>query len=169
MITCPKCGLVSPSDASVCDCGANLLSRAPIKSVDKMPRFLRDFRMDDRPSCEKVIRNGGIAALVSGGLTLAFGVAGFFTGPGQSVLLDPYVLIDAALIFILAWFVFRRSRIASTILVLHFLLSKVVLFSEGAPMSVSNVIIAIGFMLYYVSAMWGTYIWHQRYSAVSHA
>jgi hypothetical protein len=118
----------------------------------------------DRESCEKAIRNGGIAALLSAFFTALIGVAGFFIQPGKSDLgfiLSPFIFLDVLLVSILAIFVFRKNRVASTILVIYFSLSKIVV---GINIdSFSNIIIFVILLLYYFTAMRGTFIWYSEY------
>lgn len=131
---------------------------------EKISSFLSSFRITDRESCKKVIRNGGIAALISAGFTAIFAVAGFFLKPSNqqlSYFLDPWLLVDVWLLLLLAVFVFRKSRLASTVLVLYLVASKVFLWIDlGAP---KGVIVSIIFFAYYATAMRGTYIWHDKY------
>ena len=126
--------------------------------------FLDSFKIDSRVSCLKAIKNGGIAALISAGITLAFGIAGFFTSSDNQALnymLDPLLLVDVAVIVVLGIFIFLKSRTAATILVIYFVLGKVLMCYElGKP---TGVLMSVIFFLYYVTAMRATYIWHSKY------
>ena len=130
--------------------------------------FLSGFEVTDRASCEKVIRNGGIAGLVTAGITAVFAVIGLFTQTANTdlnYLLDPWMLVDVVLILILAYFVFRKSRVASTMLFVYFVASKIIMWIEvGAP---KGALMAIVFLLYYGAAMRATYIWHSKYRSQS--
>ena len=90
--------------------------------------FLTEFAIKDRESCERAIRNGGIAALVSGGITAVFAAIGLFYQPTDAVqatvLFDPWMFVDVGLILLLAFFIFRKSRVAATILVGYFVATK---------------------------------------------
>ena len=127
-------------------------------------RSLTDsFSIHDRQSCEKAIRNGGIVGLISAGVTAIFAIAGFFVtseNTAASYLFDPALLIDVGLILVMAFFVFRKSRTASTLLVLYFAISKIVLWLEVGP---QGLLMSVLFFLYYVTAMRATYIWHSSY------
>jgi hypothetical protein len=126
--------------------------------------WLDSFRIYDRESCARAIRNGGIAAMIVAGLSFVFGVAGFFTKSGRPQLdyvLDPAMLWDAGLVAILGVFLFRRSRAASTLLVLHLVLGKVMMWADTG--SLQGLPMTLVFLAYYVTAMRGTYIWHSRY------
>ncbi len=126
--------------------------------------FFSGFKIEDKPSCAKAIKNGGIAAMLSAAITGMLGIAGLFTKSDDqrlSYLLDPWVLVDAGLIVVLGFFVFRKSRIASTLLFIYFIISKLLMWFElGKP---SGLVVSIIFFLYYLTAMRGTYIWHSTY------
>lgn len=122
------------------------------------------FKITDRQSCEKAIQNGVIAVLISAGITAIFGVAGFFANSSDSALnylLDPYILIDVFLMLVLAFFISRKSRVASTLLLIYFVLSKIdTWLTIGEP---KGLLISILFFLYYFTAMRATYIWHSKH------
>lgn len=125
-----------------------------------------DLRMEDRGSCERAIRNGGIAGLISAGLTAAFAFAGVFvkqTGTAADYMLDPWSLIDGVLILVLAIFVFRKSRVASTLLLIYFAISKVIMWMEmgRAP----GLFMTLVFVYFYANAMRGTYKWHSLFKS----
>jgi hypothetical protein len=126
--------------------------------------FWASFSIKDRESCAKAIRNGGIAAMISAGITSIFGLAGFFTNSSNQALnyfLDPWTLIDVVLIVMLGFFVFRKSRIAATLLVIYFVSGKLMLWASlGKP---TGLIVSLVFFLYYVTAMKGTYLWNSRF------
>lgn len=127
--------------------------------------FLTDFAIKDRRSCERAIRNGGIAALVSAGLTAVFATIGLFYKPTDAaeatVLFDPWMFIDVGLILLLAFFIFRKSRVAATILVAYFVATKWWQWTTfGEP---RGWLLAFVFVAYYVTAMRGTYAWHSTY------
>lgn len=111
--------------------------------------------------CTKAIKNGGIAAMISAAITGGFAIAGFFTNSSSNDLnyfLDPWILVDAVLIVVLGIFIFRKSRVAATLMVIYFVGSKLLMWAEmGEPKGLPMTII---FLLFYVTAMRGTYIWH---------
>ena len=131
---------------------------------NKKKSFWGTFEISDSDSCAKAIRNGGIAALSSAAISLAFGVMGIFTQTSDKNLnyfLDPWILVDVVLIVILAIFIFRKSRIATTLLMIHFAASKAIMWIElGQP---KGGFVSIIFFLYYFTAMRGTYLWHSKY------
>ena len=125
--------------------------------------FFSNFVISDQESCEKAIRNGGIAALISAGVTAIFGILGFFiqTDGDLGYLLDPWILLDVVFVIVLAICVFRKSRVASTVLFVYFIISKVIMWMDpGAP---RGIFLSIIFFLFYLTAMRGTYAWHSKY------
>jgi len=138
--------------------------------MDDIPKksFMDSFRINDRLSCSKAIRNGGIAAMVSAGVTAIFaGIGSFVTSSNKNLayFLDPWLFLDVALLIILGIFVFRKSRIASTLLVIYFAISKAIFWYDTGKLQ--GLFVSIIFFLYYVTAMIGTYIWHSSYSDTS--
>ena len=112
--------------------------------------FWDSFSIKDRESCTKAIRNGGIAAMISAAITSIFGLAGFFTNSSNQDLnyfLDPWILIDVVLIVMLGLFVFRKSRIAATLLVVYFVSGKLIMWAAlGKP---TGFMMSLIFFLYY--------------------
>jgi len=125
--------------------------------------FWGRFTIKDQESCAKAIRNGGIAAMISAAVSGAFGIASFFTSSSNSIIshfLDPFQLVDATLMLVLGVFIFRKSRVAATFMVIYFVASKVLEWRWLTPQAF---MIAIVFVLFYVTAMRGTYMWHSKY------
>ena len=124
------------------------------------------FKIDDRESCEKAIKAGAVLALVSAGVTTLFALMGIFTQPSsqrEAYYLDPFLIVDAILVLILAIFLFRKSRIASTLLVAYFFLAKAITWIDvGVPRG-AGMFIAVLLFAYFINAMRGTYIWNSKY------
>ena len=132
--------------------------------------FFNSFEINDRESCAKAIKNGGIAAMISAAITTLFGIAGLFTNSDNKELkyfLDPWILVDGLLIVVLGFFIFRKSRVAATLLVIYFVGSKALTWYELGK--TTGLLMSIVFFLYYFTAMRGTYIWHSSYSNASSA
>jgi hypothetical protein len=126
--------------------------------------FLDAFTITDRMSCEKAIRNGGIAAMISAGITAIFAGIGFVTSSSNkdmAYLLDPWMMVDVVLIVILGIFIFRKSRVASTVMVLYFVVSKAIMWYDMGK--AQGLLMSLIFLLYYFTAMRGAYIWHKSY------
>jgi hypothetical protein len=73
------------------------------------------------------VRRACIAAIISGGVTLAVFVFALMTKDGLG-LFSGFGFIDAAVIFVLVYWVRRNSRIAISLLILHLIFSKLDLF-----------------------------------------
>jgi Na+/H+ antiporter NhaA len=130
------------------------------------------FQISDKDSCAQAIRTGGYAAAISAGLTALVGVLGLFVKMPDSplgIFLDPWVIIDAVFAAILAYFVFRKSRFAATILFIYFIASKILILIELSEISSSprssptNPLLLIFLGIAYFNAMRATYIWHRLY------
>ena len=116
-----------------------------------------DFRissLDGREACEKAIKGGAIAAFISAGITVAFVAAGFFgvLGPELGAPWHPLMLADVVLLIVIAYFVLRRSRVASTLLVVYFIASKAIMWTEMGRPQGSSLVPSIIFLVCYVSA-----------------
>jgi hypothetical protein len=126
--------------------------------------ILRDLKIDSPESCAKAIRNGGIAAFVSAGVTALFGIASFFTSSsheGMNYMLDPLVLVDAGFVVVLGFFILRKSRIAATLLMVYFVASKLLMWYElGKPV---GLFMSVIFFFFLLTALRGTYLWHAKY------
>lgn len=130
--------------------------------------FSDSFNLNDRESCQSAIKTGGIAAMISAAITGAFAVAGFFVDSNDAAsnyFLDPWLLVDFVLIVVLGIFVFRKSRVASTFLVIYFVVSKLIMWIDlgKAP----GLIMTLIFLYFYVNAMRATYKWHAYQSTAA--
>lgn len=127
------------------------------------PGFFDFFRLTDRDSCETAIRNGAILAAVGAALGTIFGAIGLANGPsGDKALdyiLDPWILGDAILLAgLAAWLYLKKSRVAATILVIYFIVSKITMMVElGRP---GNLFVSAFFFMFYVTAMRATFRRH---------
>lgn len=133
----------------------------------KKKSFWGSLAITDQESCAKAIKNGGVAAMISAAITGVFAVSAFFTASSDknlNYLLDPWLLVDVVLIIVLGIFIFRKSRVAATLMVIYFVGSKLLIWiAMGEPKGLLTTII---FLLFYVNAMRGTYIWHSKYREV---
>jgi hypothetical protein len=132
----------------------------------KKQSFFQSFQISDRESCERAIRNGGIAGLTSAALTGILASLGFLITASDknfAVYLDPWSLVDAVFSLILAMFVFRKSRIASTVLFIYFVAAKIYLLAQGAGLNGGSIVMGVLFLAYFANAMRGTYLWHSSY------
>ncbi len=126
--------------------------------------FKDQIKMETQEVCEAAIKNGWIAASISMGLTLIVSSMAFFTQSDNAKLnyfLDPWMMVDVALMAIMAFFIYKKSRTAATLMFIYFLTSKFIQWydlgsAQGLPM-------ALIFIYFYFNAMRGTFIWHSKY------
>src|SRR5690554_3470633 len=106
----------------------------------------------------KHIRNGWIAAIISGAMTL--GIVLLVVATEEEVgLVDVWTLIDVALIFLLAFGIYKKSRFAATAMLVYFVFSKISMMIEtGKPGGLG---IGIIFIYFYYQAMVATYQYHK--------
>jgi hypothetical protein len=102
--------------------------------------------------------------MIGASVTAIFGWLSFtdFSDDRVTRFLNPWMLVDAALVLILGLFVFRKSRIAATTLFLYFVVVKVRQIHLDA-LPISNIAGFIFFGFFYFNAMRATYIWHRSY------
>lgn len=120
--------------------------------------------MGTQELCEAAIKNGWIAALISLGITLIFSLIGFFTQSDNETLnyfLDPWLMVDAVLIAIMAFFIYKKSRTAATLMFFYFVISKFIQWYDLG--SAQGLPVALVFMYFYFNAMRGTFVWHSKY------
>ncbi|MCK7548445.1 hypothetical protein ACFQGA_11715 [Marinobacter koreensis] len=135
----------------------------------KKKPFLKMFSLADRASCEKAIRIGGIVAMVSAALTGIFAAIGFFSDPSDpelAYLFDPYMVLDFVIIFTLAIFILRKSRVASTTMLGYFIFNNLYFWQDTG--NIQGLGITIVLFVVYLTAMRATYIWHGSYKIESH-
>ncbi|MBT4882445.1 MAG: hypothetical protein HON44_00550 [Glaciecola sp.] len=134
--------------------------------TEKKPKlsFKNQMKMGTQELCEAAIKNGWIAALISLGITLIFSLIGFFTQSDNETLnyfLDPWLMVDAVLIAIMAFFIYKKSRTAATLMFFYFVISKFIQWYDLG--SAQGLPVALVFMYFYFNAMRGTFVWHSKY------
>ena len=115
----------------------------------------------DREQAIKATRNGAIAGCVSGffGLILVT-VAVFWDSSGRLALWsDPVNYFDVFLIFVFAFGVFKKSRIAAVMLLVYFVFSRVVIGLETGALT--GIGLALVFVFFYVKAIKGAFVFHK--------
>jgi len=109
----------------------------------------------------KAILGGTIAALITGVIT--FGVYLFATltdnQDSLSFYNDPWILFDVFLVFVLAFFIYQKSRIASSIMLIYYLFSKIYQWAVLGTFSFG--ILTFVFIWLFAAAVWGTFKFHQ--------
>lgn len=106
----------------------------------------------------KKIRNGWIAAIISGAMTFGVTLLAINTG-ALNGLFDIWSMVDVVLIFFLAFGIYKKSRSAATFMFAYFVFSKIWMIVEtGKP---SGLLLSIIFLYFYFQAMVGTYQYHK--------
>lgn len=114
--------------------------------------------MDVPDEITSPIRHGWIAATISGTLTLAASVIGMVSHSGANMF-GAWNLLDVALIALLAFGIYRRSRIASTLMLIYFVISKILIMKQvGRP---DGIVLALVFVIFYFRAVLGTFRYHR--------
>ena len=120
--------------------------------------------LDDKPEVEipeailKKIRAGWIAALISAAVTFILMLV-FIRSGDLGDLFDIWSTFDVILILVLAFGIYKKSRIAATLMLLYFLLSKILIIVEtGRP---SGLLLSVIFLYFYFQAMVGTFQYHK--------
>jgi serine/threonine-protein kinase len=123
---------------------------APATQItDPVPEIPDDIR--------KKIRNAWIAAIVSGSLTLLVTLVAMSGSPifGFSA----WMLIDVALIFGLAFGIYKKSRTCATVLLVYFIISQILLRIETGQ--TSGLFMSIIFIYFYWQGVSGTFAYHK--------
>ena len=115
----------------------------------------------DRNEAIKAARNGAIAALISGAVTLAMTTFAMMSGAEGDLgfFNDPTIFIDLVLIFACAIGMFRMSRAAAVFILIYFILSKIIIgLSLGRLPGIG---VALIFIYFYARAIQGTFTYHR--------
>jgi hypothetical protein len=105
----------------------------------------------------KKIKGASIAAAISGSITL---VVTLIAMSGTDILgFSAWELVDVALIFGLAFGIYKKSRTCAVAMLLYFVVSKIILMVEsGKP---SGLLWAAIFIYYYWQGVSGTFAYHK--------
>lgn len=137
------------------------------ESPKKQNTFLSDLGFDyssaqtnDLHSAEKLISFGFGAAIFSASVTLIFSVASLF---GYDLIgLGASGLLDAIIVFSLAYGIYKKSRICAVIVFFYFVLSKIVLLVEfDGKHTGATIFVAILFGFYFFQGIRGTFAYHR--------
>lgn len=109
----------------------------------------------------KAIKHGVIAACFSGVVTIIvtwIAISLDLSGKG-AYYNDPWLLVDVILIFILAYGLYKRSRVAAVLMLVYFIAAKAVHAIDTG--SVSGLIFAFIFVYLFARAVFGTFSYHR--------
>lgn len=104
----------------------------------------------------KKIKNGWIAGIVSGVLTLAVTLYAIYGQPLPDISI--WNLADVVLIFGLAFGMYKKSRICAVLMLVYFVWSKIEQMTGPNPSK--GIILAIIFVVFYWQAVVGTFKYH---------
>ncbi len=110
------------------------------------------------------IRNGYIVALISVGITI---VAYFFQIDANDINLfsDPSIFIDVIIGLILAFGIYKRSRVCAVIMLIYFIVGKIIYYNEmtyyGINLDIQTIVVALVFIYFYAQAVRGTFAFHK--------
>ncbi|MCI0151911.1 hypothetical protein KNO81_39400 [Paraburkholderia sediminicola] len=121
--------------------------------IDAWNTRVAQAHADDQTSCEKRIRNGAKAAFFSAGLGASLRIA---TGVAMD---DPWALVDPALEAVAGLLMLCRSRVASTIIMILFVISGLANFFIYGNVAVQTLVCSF----FLGSAVLATYRWQAKY------
>ncbi len=101
------------------------------------------------------IRNAWIAAVISGTISLI--VVMVSVSYVQVLGIDAWDFFDVALIFGLAYGVYRRSRVCAVLLLVHFICARWYMLQHGASLSGLSLVFALMFVYFYFRGVIGTF------------
>lgn len=104
------------------------------------------------------IRGAWVAGAVSTAITLLLALGAIQVAGVQSAGL--WHLIDMALLAILTFGIYRRSRVCAVLMVVLFLISRYIVF-QAQGLQVFSALIALLFLYYYVRGIVGTIQYHK--------
>ena len=113
----------------------------------------------------KHIRNGWIAALIAGFITLIFNYLSISQNIQTSDIFgfynDPFILFDIVLVFSMAFGIYKKSRTCAVIMLAHYILSKLVMISYGINLFDISGVLSLVFIYFYIQAVRGTFAYHR--------
>lgn len=126
--------------------------QSPKSSVNKEAEFFVPKEIHTK------IRNGWIAAVISAIMTFIVMLIAL-NKQIYSEFIDIWTTVDIVLILLLAFGIYKKSRTATTIMFLYFLLSKIWFIAETGRFN--GVLISILFLYFYFNAMTASFAYHK--------
>lgn len=169
---CPKCGYENEDGAPFCNMCYEVLNKKPGAAKPAAPAGVPAYAppaaaaaepaAEADPDLLKKINEGFWSAILCGAITL---IAALLAGSVEALagIASPWMIIDAALIFGLAFGIRAKSRAAATIMLIYFAGSKIMMWVQtGKP---SGLFITGLFCYYFFRAMTATYEYHSQSKA----
>jgi len=109
----------------------------------------------------KASKNGAIAALISGVVTLAIFVYALSANAEGTLGLwnDPALVVDIVIIFACAFGMFRQSRAAAITMTVYWVISKAYIFLETGALT--GPLMSVIFLYFFAKAIQGTFAYHK--------
>jgi len=148
---CRKCGKKIDEDSKFCtDCGEKMHHSDDQTTVESEALIADPQKIE---AAKKNVKNAIIAALISAGVTA---IASIFNLLGY----DYYNFFDVALIWGLAYGIYKYNRTCGVIMVVYFIFSKIISIGDliSNPFSI---FVAILFFYYYWLGMMATFEYHK--------
>ncbi|MGN7833341.1 hypothetical protein ACTJI2_17205 [Pseudoxanthomonas sp. 22568] len=103
------------------------------------------------------IKHGWVAACVTGALTLVLTLLSQFGASANRT--ELWNLLDVGLVAVLAFGIYRKSRIAATLMLCYFAVSKILMMiAEGMP---TGLVVSFIFLIFYFRATVATFRYHR--------
>ena len=106
----------------------------------------------------KAIRNAWIAALVSAGVTLIVPLISSYKTPILEM--GFYILLDVGLILLLAYGIYRKSRIAALAMLIYHMANQVIMYIEHGLRGLGP-IVGFFFFIIYLQGVIGSFAYHR--------
>lgn len=113
---------------------------------------------DPRALAASQIKQAWIAAVCSGAITLVVANAAM-VGTSLSGFTGAWELIDVALIFGLAYGIYRKSRACAVAMLVYFIISKIVIVATTGQ--AAGIALAAVFCIFFVRGVTGTFAHHK--------
>ena len=112
------------------------------------------------PGVLKKIKHAWVAATISGCITLAFTLLAMSGATTLPIELSAWQLFDVALMFGLAFGIYKRSRACAILMLVYWVASKILIMVElGKP---TGLLMGIVFGYFFWQGIVGTFAYHQQ-------
>lgn len=138
------------------------------KKISEQPKSILEEYLNklghvkDEESCKKAIKITAWICIAIGLLNLLINPSGDFT----------YSIIDAFIMFLFGFLIFRTSKTASVLVVIYFIICKLIvvntMLQQEAHYSLRNTLLISFFILaYLINGVRAVFIWHEKYNKIS--
>ena len=72
---------------------------------------------------------------------------------------DPWIIVDIIIVFLLAFFIWKKSRVAADLMLIYYFVVRVfALFETG---QFQGIFISVLILYFLGKAVWGSFVWHR--------